>query len=272
MPGSGFPGLYIVQQGSAWLRVEGEPPLALSSGDVVVLPRGPSHDLVSAPQLRAVSVDEFCANCGADRTSNVEGGGGGRSSVVDTFCFRFESPNAQRLLSLVKGTVVLRGAQGTAWTSQIARALGAMLHESDGAGEPEIRRLGEVLFATGLRLACRTPDGAGADTAVAMALVFVHGDIAAAWTVESLARRVGVSRSSFHDRFSRAMGEAPGDYITRARMQEAAHLLRATDASVDDVAEAVGYSSRSSFAFAFRRAFGRSPRATSGYPIRKGRA
>lgn len=263
IPASGFPGLYVVRHGSAWLRLEDGPSLDLSTGDVVVLPHGSAHALVSTPEMRAPDVEEFCARLGAERMGDVDGGGGGRASDIDTFCFRLESPNVRRLLTVVPQAVVLRGSNGNMWTSHLARALGAMLDAKDPNLEPEIRRIGEVLFATALRDACRSPAGAVADTAVAMALVLVHGDIANPWTASLLARRVGLSRSAFYDRFSRAMGEAPGDYITRTRMEEAARLLRTPGSSVDEVAEAVGYSSRSSFAFAFRRVFGTSPRSRS---------
>jgi len=80
------------------------------------------------------------------------------------------------------------------------------------------------------------------------------------WTVDELGREAGLSRSALADRFATIMRETPMRYLTRWRLQVAAHGLRTTDAALAQIAEQVGYTE---FAFnrAFKREFGASPAA-----------
>lgn len=86
-------------------------------------------------------------------------------------------------------------------------------------------------------------------------------DPAAAHSVESLASLVGASRSTFADRFARAFGCGPMEFLRRTRLHRAGWLLRSSDEPVKQLARRVGYDSRSYFTRAFREQFGVSPAA-----------
>lgn len=79
-------------------------------------------------------------------------------------------------------------------------------------------------------------------------------------SVQSLSQAAGLSRSAFMERFQRAFGQPPMLVLRELRMHHAAKLLRTQALTVDQVARAVGYSSRSSFSRAFRQAHGFEPR------------
>ena len=98
-----------------------------------------------------------------------------------------------------------------------------------------------------------------ADARLAMALREMHGDPARAWTVGELASKAALSRSAFFERFSRAVGLAPMEYLVAWRMAMAKDILRHRDVALDEVAERVGYSSASTFSTAFSRHFGQAP-------------
>ena len=68
-----------------------------------------------------------------------------------------------------------------------------------------------------------------------------------------------LSRSAFFDRFTRAVGLAPMEYLMRWRMALAKDLLRRGGASLADIAERVGYGSASAFSTAFSRHVGVPP-------------
>jgi transcriptional regulator GlxA family with amidase domain len=87
----------------------------------------------------------------------------------------------------------------------------------------------------------------------------MHENPAQAWTVVELARAAGLSRSVFFERFSRAVGVAPMEYLLGWRMALAKDLLRRKPISVGEVAEQVGYSSASTFSVAFTRHVGLPP-------------
>jgi AraC-like DNA-binding protein len=79
------------------------------------------------------------------------------------------------------------------------------------------------------------------------------------WTVAELAKESALSRSTFFERFSRAVGVAPMQYLLAWRMALAKDLLRRDEANVAEVAERVGYSSASTFSVAFARHVGQPP-------------
>ncbi len=79
------------------------------------------------------------------------------------------------------------------------------------------------------------------------------------WSVESLARKVGMSRSNFAARFVRETNTTPMDVVTDQRMRMAARLLTDTDIKVAEVSEQVGYRSETAFHNRFSHHFGVSP-------------
>lgn len=79
-------------------------------------------------------------------------------------------------------------------------------------------------------------------------------------SVDSLAARVGMSRSAFAKRFSDVYGSGPMDLLRDLRMRLAGSLLADTDLPVKRVAELVGFSSRSAFTRMFEKKVGQSPR------------
>jgi len=79
------------------------------------------------------------------------------------------------------------------------------------------------------------------------------------WTVASLAREVGLSRSVLADRFKHFLGEAPMAYLTRWRLRLAAQRLVGTSRGLAQIAAEVGYESEASFNRAFKRELGVPP-------------
>jgi AraC family transcriptional activator of mtrCDE len=78
-------------------------------------------------------------------------------------------------------------------------------------------------------------------------------------SVQSLAQAANLSRSAFMQRFQCAFGQPPMVVLRQLRMRHAANLLAANSLGIEQVARAVGYSSRSSFTRAFRQAYGSEP-------------
>jgi AraC-like DNA-binding protein len=99
------------------------------------------------------------------------------------------------------------------------------------------------------------------DPRIALALSRMHEAPEQAWTVPRLGREVGMSRSSFADRFGDLIGEPPSRYLTRWRIHLAARLMRSPGSSLSALASRVGYSSEAAFSRAFRRVLGVSPGA-----------
>lgn len=133
-------------------------------------------------------------------------------------------------------------------------------------GEAVLSRLSELMFVDVVRRYLETlpPDRTGwlaglREPFVGRALAALHQSPARSWTIESLSREVGLSRSALAERFTEYVGQPPMQYLTNWRMQLAAnHLLAGTDA-VAAVAERVGYESEAAFSRAFKKAVGAPP-------------
>jgi len=72
------------------------------------------------------------------------------------------------------------------------------------------------------------------------------------YTVESLAETAAMSRSAFAEHFAESFGRSPMSFVNHVRMQRAAQLLTIGNASIDEIARTIGYSSRSHFSRAFK--------------------
>jgi AraC-like DNA-binding protein len=71
----------------------------------------------------------------------------------------------------------------------------------------------------------------------------MHALVGQAWSVASLASRVGLSRAGFAARFTELVGEPPLEYLARWRVTCAAELLRDKGEVVSTIAARVGYDS-----------------------------
>jgi AraC-like DNA-binding protein len=97
------------------------------------------------------------------------------------------------------------------------------------------------------------------DKQIGRALSAIHRAPEKAWSVTSLAKEAGMSRSGFSARFTDLVGDSVMRYLTQWRMRLArSHLLDQSE-SLSLLAERVGYQSEAAFCRAFKREFGVSP-------------
>jgi AraC-like DNA-binding protein len=101
------------------------------------------------------------------------------------------------------------------------------------------------------------------DKQMSVAITSMHDEPAHDCTVEELARRVGMSRSTFALRFKETVGVSPMEYLTRWRMLVAADRMASTSDSISEIARSLGYESASAFTKAFKKIMGGSPRQYS---------
>jgi AraC-like DNA-binding protein len=157
----------------------------------------------------------------------------------------------------------LRDAAG--WLSTLLNVAAKESGRARPGGENILARVSELMFVATIRQYLETlpPSQTGwlaglRDPVVGQALAAMHGDPRAHWTVEQLARQVGLSRSVFADRFTDMVGHPPMHYLALWRMQLASRLLL-DGGHVAEVAEAVGYESEAAFSRAFKRLVGHAP-------------
>ncbi|HEY5321393.1 MAG TPA: AraC family transcriptional regulator [Caldimonas sp.] len=256
----GQPSFCVVLEGSCRLAVDGEVPLTLAAGDFVLLPATPGFTLSGFEPATPVRIDPKVAP-----TPRGEVRHGTRQGPPDVRLlggwFVFDSPDAGLLVSLLPALLHVRGLERLS-------ALVQLVDGEAGGQRPGrdlvLSRLVDVLLIEALRATAGEDAPPGllrglADGRVARALRHLHDDPAHAWTVTQLATRAALSRSAFHERFTRAVGLPPMEYLLAWRMALAKNLLRSQALGIAEVAERVGYGSASTFSTAFSRHVGQPP-------------
>lgn len=97
------------------------------------------------------------------------------------------------------------------------------------------------------------------DSRFGLLIQLIHAEPEKNWTVATMARRAKMSKSTFSERFRKAIGQPPIEYLTIVRMRKACDLLRSTGLPIKRIARLVGYESESAFSNAFKRRIGEPP-------------
>ncbi|WP_263263272.1 AraC family transcriptional regulator [Pseudomonas sp. RIT-PI-S] len=171
------------------------------------------------------------------------------------------SPDAALLVSLLPDWVHVRSEPRLATLVQL---VGDESRADRPAREMVMARLLEVLLIEALRSTAHTAASPGllrglGDPRLALALRRLHERPAHPWTVNQLADEAALSRSTFFERFRRALGMAPMEYLLTWRMALAKQWLRQGETTLAEIAERIGYSSVSTFGVAFTRLVGLPP-------------
>lgn len=260
---------YIVEGGLS-LRVadEAADPISLAAGEILLLPRNDLHVMgsdLSLPPVKGSDIIQPPANGGL--FSIRHGGNGVRTRMVCGFLgcdSAADNPVISTLPALLKLDLNKGGA--AEWIRSTFHYAAEEVAAGRPGSETVLAKLSELLFVeTVRRYAESLPEGqtgwlAGLrDPHVARALALMHRDIARSWTVETLGREIGLSRSALADRFIRLIGMPPMHYLASWRMQVAMQELRNTSATLAQVADRVGYESEAAFSRAFKKAVGTAP-------------
>ena len=282
MPGADHVIAYhLVAKGDCWAAMDGEQPVRMRAGDIVMFPRGHAHVMSSAPGLRGQTGDAQWAYATRNDPKPIPVTYSGLATKPGT-----ELPPDET------NTIVVCGFIGCDLRpfNPLIEALPHLLHlSSDGVGawvlpmlqqavnESRTRRAGsaavlerlsEMVFVDAARRHLETmpADASGwlaalRDRHVGKAIGLMHDRPAEEWTIDELGRQVGLSRSALHERFAELVGMPPMQYLTNWRMQRGAQLLREGDATVATISQEVGYDSEAAFARAFKRLVGQPPAA-----------
>ena len=257
----------LLVRGSAILTTPDSPePIALRSGDVFIkLDNTPYrlYDHEDSTLLDCVDVEKLRVG------NHIEIGGGGAVTTLVSGSFEVDALEARPLLQTLPSLLHLKLDQQRSLAFQSVLEMLALETESPGLGsEAVVGRLFELLFVHAIRAYSTQPAGptpgwlsAMGDRHLTRALEAMHGAPAENWTVESLARAAGMSRSSFAAHFKAVVGKAPLDYLTQWRMHCAMRLLHLGNLAISEVSRQVGYESTAAFNRVFRRETAMTPGA-----------
>jgi AraC-like DNA-binding protein len=258
---------HFVIEGRLLVTVDGQPPLEVSAGEIVLLPRNDTHVLASAAGITPVNAYAFLKpseDGGLDRI--VHGGGGEPTRIVCGFLASEQdfNPLITRLPKILK--LDIREGASRTWVEASVQFAADELVRGGLASSSTMARLSELLLVEAMRNYALdlSEEETGwlkgvTDPHIGRALALIHGDIAKPWSAEELAKEVAMSRSTFMERFTALIGMPPIRYLTTWRLLTARLQLRETRVTIAQLAHAVGYESEEAFSRAFKREFGLPP-------------
>lgn len=264
-PGAGHVIIYhLLTEGHASARLLDGERIALEAGDLVIFPHGDPHIIENGLPTKSVDMAGELARIVAQGLKLARFGGGGE---VTKFICGYMACDPQLSQVFLSGLprvfkVRIRNDASGKWLENSIRFSVNEADASRAGGEAVLAKLSELLFVETLRSyiaqlpADQTGWLAGArDVEVGKTLALMHRNPAHPWTIASLAKEAGVSRSVLAERFRHYLNESPMAYLTRWRLQLGAQMLASTSYSVAQIGCEVGYESEAGFNRAFKRQF-----------------
>jgi AraC-like DNA-binding protein len=255
---------HFLTEGRAYARLPGGRREQLTAGDIVIFPHGDAHFLGNGSPERPVDALKTFAKNLTDGLKVARFGGGGE---ITRFVCGFMACDPRLSEVFLAGLpkmlrVHVANEPSGEWLKNSIRFSVGESNGSNAGGGLVVAKLSEVLFVETLRryINALPPDQTGwlagaRDPIIGQALAFLHKEPAHPWTVSSLARRIGLSRTRFGERFRHFLAESPMAYLAQWRLKLGAEILQSTENSVAEVAAAVGYGSEAAFNRAFKRVF-----------------
>lgn len=253
---------HIVLAGECRVQLPGGQRQVLHAGDILLLPGGAGHLLLSTGREVAPGLP------------HVEESGvlpiyrlGEPDVELDMLCGRFQYNPASMLFSALPQHLVIGGADLAA--DSPLTALVRLLRGEAEAGQPGARflldALSSALFTLILRAyLARVQPSAGplallGDKRLKRAWQAMLEEPANEWTIERLASLAAMSRATFMRAFVRVAGVSPWVLLTQVRMERAFNLLSHSPLGLNEIAAQVGYQSQAAFSKKFKQVYGQAP-------------
>ena len=261
--------IHYLAEGHAWVSIEGQEPIKLHSGDLVIFPRGDAHTIGDSPHSTPQNLESILPDRPVEMLNFIQFGGGGESGKMICAGLHYEADSVRPLYHLLPPLLTVK--------SQIIKTEPLLIHSLNGLvseigayndGRSFILLRGfELVYLLGMRIALRSNDtlrkiaAALQSPGLGSALIAMHKNYQRSWTLDTLAQISAMSRSAFAQCFKRVLGETPIQYLTRLRLSEAKRLLSMTNLSQDAIAQKISYTSTMGMHLAFRNHYGITPGA-----------
>jgi AraC-like DNA-binding protein len=230
--------IIVVTAGALQTEDDDGSPIVVDSGELVLMPRGPGG-------LRLVA---------------------SRPEVTVVICrFWFDPDSLRGMVVALPQYIHIGGAAAAGWIGGVSSFLMIETIDVQPGAALMISRLIDLIVIRALRSWVQQGNTSGwlgglADARIARALKTIHEKPLERWSIDVLAGIVGMSRSSFCERFTALVGRSPLRYQNEWRLGLARDMLARRDARVGEVGLRIGYGSEAAFSRAYKAFFGHSPR------------
>ncbi|WP_422964148.1 AraC family transcriptional regulator [Undibacterium sp. TJN25] len=251
---------HVVLRGTAFLEVTGVSSQRLTAGDVVLLPHGAAHMLHDGSGEPPAEVRK------RETMSLTISENNGIGNRLDMLCghFLLAASHDRLIRDYLPPRLIVRA--GGAQLSNLTSLMRTEASLDSLGGHAMLDALSAALFALTLRLSSESGEApAGllalaSQSRLAPALTAMFRTPTYPWTLPELAGLCNMSRATFARHFQDKIGRSASDLLMDVRMTMAINELK-TSASVETVAEAVGYQSVAAFVRTFKQRNGMTPAA-----------
>ena len=259
---------HIIGAGGCRLDLPEHESLWLDSGDAVLLPYGGVHRLGGRDATAPVHIGQLLPQLPWTGMPLVEHGGSGVATSVICGFIRCDELLFHPVLRHLPDVLHISpdATPADQWLATTIR------HTVTEASKPQpgwrsmLPRLTELMFVEILRKHMQglSADEVGwfaayNDAVVGPALKLLHTAPLEDWSLESLARGVGASRTVLSERFKHFLDQPPMQYLGHWRLQLAAQHLKSSELPIKIIAGHARYESEAAFSRAFKRRFGLPP-------------
>jgi len=246
---------YAMLQGDAKIADTAAGLVELHSGDIVMLLSGDAHALRCRHGSRTNVLEFLRDGAYVDEPPTLALGHGPVAARLLCGRLKVRWPGGQHPLG-IPSLLRMNAADSVVHFPRL-------VHAARGSGAASVlTRAATLLFTTAFRSHPECEQifrETELHHSVFHALQFIQTHPFQEWTVERLARKVGMGRSSLAARFVAEIGKTPIEALTEERMKHAAKFLEMTDLKIAEISERIGYRSEAAFSRRFTSYFGMSP-------------
>ena len=268
MGAAGAPGIHYNVSGTGRMVVRGCAPVELKPHTLVIVPPGfpfrIEADGFHRGQQNLKTVDGKLVAVSKKAVNYVVAGDGEPEIILICGFFDAHYGSAVDLFGTLSTPIVEQFAESDRLDTTLKSALAELIEQEVGAGAMSAALL-KLVIVNLLRRSLHSTNtwverfSLLRDPQIARAFAEMASNPGGAHTVNSLAASAYLSRSAFMARFADTVGHSPMTVLRDLRMRQAAEQLRTGQVPIEQVVRNTGYESRSSFARAFRKAFGMDP-------------
>ena len=222
---------HVIAHGDCWLHTQDtSTPTALHTGDLVICLRNTPHYVTNGQEL---PLDDLPRNIPTTGETTRES-----TSLICGQC-EFLQYYWNPILEAMPNIMVIPTSKSAG--SNLSSVINLMIAEIESTGSGSnaiIDRLSDILFIEAIRTYIRLHNNnqgyiaALQDQRLSKALTSFHKQPARNWSVQTLSKEAGMSRSAFADKFKQMVEMPPMEYVTGWRMQHAYDVLTSDNKSV----------------------------------------
>lgn len=252
---------HFIRQGPVRCRLaESEGEVELQSGDMVILTRNDPHVLAGGEVVDPIDARVAMGAPDAEGIHRVNLPGESRQTL---YCGYLGGPD-HPLIDALPPMMVVHTRDHAEW---VERSFELIVDDLRRAAPTLVAQMAAGIFVEAVRrFVADHPDANDmvaslSDPIVRKALALIQENPARQIPVAELAAHAGTSRSVLMERFTSVLGCGPTAYRNRLRLSRAASQLRNSGLRVAEIGFAAGYESEEGFSRAFKKRYGRAPKA-----------